>query len=230
MPRAEVSLGPGDRGETELALDPCPRARRRRRACGSTRSSRSPADGSMPDGVEVETPSIRPIEPMDTNLNLAIVRLRAEAASRRAERLGPLLADPHARTPPQVEAPVTVRIAAASDGPALVHIADLDSSSVPTAPMLGGERASSRRSRCATQPSSQTRSWRPPTSWRCCGCGHGSSDGVRSGPCAGCPCWPHCRGSATRRVRQDIRARGASRSTRRRGHRLSPRSARAALT
>jgi hypothetical protein len=77
---------------------------------------------------------------MDTNLNLAIVRLRAEAVNRRAERLGPLLADLRTGSRPAPEVPVTVRGATASDGPALVHIADLDSSSVPMSPMLVGER------------------------------------------------------------------------------------------
>jgi hypothetical protein len=77
---------------------------------------------------------------MDPNLHLAIVRLRAEAIDGRAERLGPLLADLRTGRSPRAEIPVTVRIATASDGPALVHVAELDGAGVPPAPLLVGER------------------------------------------------------------------------------------------
>ena len=74
------------------------------------------------------------------HLNYEIIRLRAEETNRRAQRLGPLLAGLRGAAPPHSESPVTVRLATANDGPVLVRVADLDSASMPAAPLLVGER------------------------------------------------------------------------------------------
>ena len=76
------------------------------------------------------------------HLNAELIRLRAEEANRRADRLGPLLAQLRWAAPPHAQSPVTVRLATAHDGPALVRVADLDSAVMPCAPLLIGERAS----------------------------------------------------------------------------------------
>jgi hypothetical protein len=73
-------------------------------------------------------------------LNLEIIRQRAEETNRRAERFGPLLAELRGAAPPHSESPVTVRLATANDGPALVRVADLDSALMPSTPLLVGER------------------------------------------------------------------------------------------
>src|SRR5579862_49743 len=74
------------------------------------------------------------------HLNLEVVRLRAEEARRRAERLGPVLAGRRGASPPHAQSPVTVRRATANDGPALIRVADLDCASTPRMPLLVGER------------------------------------------------------------------------------------------
>ena len=77
----------------------------------------------------------------NTNLLFMVVRDRSRAIEMRAAQLGPLLAERGAGPPPHTGEPVTVRLAAAADGPQLQRLAELDSACLPAAPLLIGERA-----------------------------------------------------------------------------------------
>ena len=77
----------------------------------------------------------------NSSLLFMVVRERSRAIETRAARCGPLLAELHAGPRPQTGEPVTVRLAVAADGPQLQLLAELDSASVPAAPLLIGERA-----------------------------------------------------------------------------------------
>jgi hypothetical protein len=77
---------------------------------------------------------------MDPNLNLRIVHQRAQAANRRAERFGQLAADRRLAASPDTDVSVTVRLATANDGPAIVRVSELDSTPLPKPPLLVGER------------------------------------------------------------------------------------------
>ncbi|HEY1776649.1 MAG TPA: hypothetical protein VGG41_10870 [Solirubrobacteraceae bacterium] len=76
-----------------------------------------------------------------SGLYIELIHQRAVEIDRRAQRLGPLLA---AAAAPQAAAtapePVTVRLACAADWPRLRDVAELDSSLLPAAPLLVGER------------------------------------------------------------------------------------------
>lgn len=74
------------------------------------------------------------------NLLFMVVRSRAQPIESRAAQRGPLLAEIAAGPRPQTGEPVTVRIAAAADGPQLHRLAELDSACAPAAPVLIGER------------------------------------------------------------------------------------------
>jgi hypothetical protein len=78
---------------------------------------------------------------IDSNLRLAMFRLRAAEVDLRAQRLGPQLAALSDRTPTRSGDAVTVRFAAPDDARELERIADLDSASLPANPLLIGERA-----------------------------------------------------------------------------------------
>jgi hypothetical protein len=75
-----------------------------------------------------------------SDLHLALIRQRAAEIDSRAQRLGPMLAALGDETPPSASEPLTVRLAGAADWPALRRIAELDSASVPVAPLLLAER------------------------------------------------------------------------------------------
>ena len=76
-----------------------------------------------------------------SDLYLAVIRERAIAADRRAQRLGPLLAGlAEAGSPLPAPDPLTVRFGTAGDGPRIARIAELDSATSPCGPLLVGER------------------------------------------------------------------------------------------
>lgn len=77
---------------------------------------------------------------MFTNLQLPIIRLRAEEIDARAQRLGPLLAAADERRRAAAQAPITVRHATADDGRELTLLAELDSAPPVRMPALIGER------------------------------------------------------------------------------------------
>jgi hypothetical protein len=72
---------------------------------------------------------------------LVAIRLRSEEIERRAARLGPQLAALDERAHTRWRGPVTVRLAASDDAPELERLAQLDSASLPAAPLLIGECA-----------------------------------------------------------------------------------------
>jgi hypothetical protein len=74
------------------------------------------------------------------NLFLALIHQRASDIDRRAQMLGPLLAALADEPAPAATEPLTVRLGHAADWPALGLVAELDSSSLPAAPLLVGER------------------------------------------------------------------------------------------
>ena len=76
-----------------------------------------------------------------SDLYLAVIRERASAADRHAQRVGPLLAGlaDAGATLPEPD-PLTVRFGTAGDGPRIARIAELDSASAPCGPLLVGER------------------------------------------------------------------------------------------
>ena len=76
-----------------------------------------------------------------TRLYLALMRQRANQTAREAERLGPLYAALRDRDSQRAHEPVTVRLAAPDDATALERLAQLDSATLPAAPLLIGERA-----------------------------------------------------------------------------------------
>jgi len=77
----------------------------------------------------------------NARLYLALMRQRADETAREAERLGPVYAALRDRDSHRAHEPVTVRLAAGDDAPALERLAQLDSASLPAAPLLIGERA-----------------------------------------------------------------------------------------
>ena len=84
---------------------------------------------------------------LNSYLFLPVIRLQAEDNERRAQRLGTQLAALRERGrqpapgPARAGEAVTVRFAAEHDTSALAHIAELDSASLPCAPLLVGERS-----------------------------------------------------------------------------------------
>jgi hypothetical protein len=75
-----------------------------------------------------------------SNLFLTLIRQRADDIDRRAQMLGPLLAGLADEPAPAAPEPLTVRLGRAADWPALSLVAELDSASLPAAPLLVGER------------------------------------------------------------------------------------------
>jgi len=75
-----------------------------------------------------------------SELHLALVRQRANEIDARAQRVGPMLDALRHRTREPLPDPVTVRLAAAGDAPAVALLAELDSTLPPSGPLLLGER------------------------------------------------------------------------------------------
>ena len=75
-----------------------------------------------------------------SELYLAVLRQRAHNIDEHAQRVGPMLEALRNRTAEGMPDPVTVRFAGAADAPALARLAELDSSALPGAPLLVGER------------------------------------------------------------------------------------------
>ncbi|HZL54114.1 MAG TPA: hypothetical protein VFC22_00660 [Solirubrobacteraceae bacterium] len=75
-----------------------------------------------------------------STLFLTLIRQRADDIDRRAQMLGPLLAGLADEPAPAAPEPLTVRLGRAADWPALSLVAELDSASLPAAPLLVGER------------------------------------------------------------------------------------------
>ena len=76
-----------------------------------------------------------------TRLYVPLIRQRTAETAREAERLGPLYAALRDRDAERAHEPVTVRLAAPDDAAALERLAQLDSATLPAAPLLIGERA-----------------------------------------------------------------------------------------
>ena len=77
---------------------------------------------------------------LDTRLTLTLLRQREAAIDRRARELGPTLVALRERARERSQAPVTVRLGAPDDEPDLARLAELDSATLPSAPLLIGER------------------------------------------------------------------------------------------
>lgn len=71
---------------------------------------------------------------------MAVIRQREQEIDARAQRMGPLMAGLGERPAAVAPDPLTVRSASAADWPALRVLAELDSASLPAAPLLVGER------------------------------------------------------------------------------------------
>jgi len=75
-----------------------------------------------------------------SDLYLAVIRQRADDIEGRAQRVGPMLAALGDRPAAGSRDPLTVRLAAAADAPALALLAELDCAPLPAPPLLVGER------------------------------------------------------------------------------------------
>jgi hypothetical protein len=78
---------------------------------------------------------------VNSQLFLETVRRRAEETNRLAQQRGPQLTAVRERVLEHARDPVTIRFATHDDTVELERIATLDSSSMPTAPLLVAERA-----------------------------------------------------------------------------------------
>lgn len=75
-----------------------------------------------------------------SELYLAAIRQRAREIDERAQRIGPMLEALKGRSDAPSHDPLTVRFARAADEPALRLLAELDCASLPSVPVLVGER------------------------------------------------------------------------------------------